>query len=115
MLQPIKNMSKTAHVALIATLLAAGFSAQAKDRYVVIFKSQQGFSAMENFMRLESAQKYGFKKSFKNVGGMVVETADASVINSLQNHPEIAVVEKEFFTPSPKPINGFTILCLSTK
>ncbi len=109
MLQPIKNMSKTAHVALIATLLAAGFSAQAKDRYVVIFKSQQGFSAMENFMRLESAQKYGFKKSFKNVGGMVVETADASVINSLQNHPEIAVVEKEFFTPSPKPINGFTI------
>lgn len=108
MQQLIKNMSKTAHVALLAVLFV-GFSAQAKDRYVVIYKSQQGFSAMENFMRLESAKKYGFKKSFKNVGGMVLENADSLVVKALENHPEVAVVEKEFFTPAPKPLNGFQI------
>ena len=109
----VKNMSKNARglqALIIALTLALGVTAQSKERYVIMYKSQQGFSAMENFMRLESAKNYGYKKSFKNVGGMVLESSDASLIQKLNNHPEIAVVEKEFFTPSPKPLNGFTIL-----
>ncbi len=65
--------------------------------------------AMESFMQNEWGRVYGLKSSLKNINGMVIQTPNQKVIDQLRNHPEVAVVEAEFFTPSPKPTNGYKI------
>lgn len=102
-----KTMKFILAVGLVTGLTAV--TASAKNRYLVIYKSQQGHQAMESFMQLESARGYGFKSSLKHINGMVIQTTNMKVIEQLRNHPEVAVVEAEFFTPSPKPVNGFQI------
>ncbi len=109
-----KTVNKTLMLILAIGLVTGltAVSAQAKNRYIVIYKSQQGHQAMESFMQNESARGYGLKQSLKHINGMVIQTADQRVIEQLRNHPEVAVVEAETFTPSPKPINGFKISSL---
>lgn len=93
----------------IATSSAQAEMKAAKNRYLVIYKSEQGHRAMESFMQLEANSAYGLTNSLKHINGMVIQTPNQRVIDQLRNHPEVAVIEAEFFTPSPKPVNGFQI------
>lgn len=93
------NVFKITLAALAIVL--TGLSAQAKDRYVVIYKSNQGFMAMNNFMKLESSKNWGMKKSLKFVNGMIFESSDVTSMEKLKNHPEVALVEKEIFYALP--------------
>ncbi len=103
-------------LALIIGLLVSASFVQAKDRYLVVFKSQQGQKAMETYFHTESgAQAANMQKSLKNVRSMVLKTKDQSFVNRLKNHPEVAVVEAEYFTPVPKPINGFKVSRINHK
>ena len=106
-----KTFGKTMKFILAFGLMTGltAVSAQAKNRYLVIYKSQQGHQAMESLMQSEWAGGYGFTQSLKHINGMVLQTADQRVIEQLRSHPEIAVVEAEFFTPTPKPANGFKL------
>lgn len=104
----------TAFLAATVALFVAT-SATAKDRYIVMYKSEQGFSAMEKFMRTESGRKFGVEKSLRHVGAMVFRGGNSALIEKLQNHPEVSLVEKEIFTPAPKPVNGFKIQAQSSK
>ncbi len=91
---------------VVFTLLTSG-TAQAK-RYFVVYKSQQGFKMMDNYMKLESAAKaFGLTQSLKNVHAMVVSTDNPAVVEQLKKHPEIEAVVEEGFLPAPKPVNGF--------
>jgi serine protease len=103
----MKTMKFILAVGLITGLTAV--TAQAKNRYLVVYKSQQGQQAMESLMQNEWARGYGFKSSLKHINSMVIQTADNRVIEQLRQHPEVALVEAEFFTPTPKPMNGFKI------
>lgn len=90
----------------IFALLTSG-TAHAK-RYFVVYKSQQGFKMMDNYMKLESAAKaFGLTKSLKNVHAMVLSTENLSAVEQLKKHPEIEAVVEEGFLPAPKPVNGF--------
>jgi serine protease len=96
----------------LATSTQASVTAKtvaAKNRYLVIYKSQQGHMAMESFMQNESGHAYGLKNSLKYINGMVIQTPNQKVIEQLRSHPEVALIEAEFFTPSPKPVNGYKI------
>ncbi|MBC7421214.1 MAG: S8 family serine peptidase [Bdellovibrio sp.] len=100
---------------LIGLMVSASF-VQAKDRYLVVFKSQQGQKAMESYFNTESgAIAANMQKSLKNVRSMVLKTKDQTFINRLKTHPEVAVVEAEYFTPVPKPANGFTLARVNYK
>lgn len=100
-------MKKMNQLIVALGFVALSLSANAKDRYLVIFKSEQGFKAMENFMSQEAGRGYGMQKSLKNIQGVVLKTKNAKAIEQLALHPEVAVVEREIFTPSPKPVNGY--------
>ncbi len=91
-----------------ATILAQ--ICPAGDRYLVTFKSDQGFQAMTNVMSSKSwAQGTPTPKALKFVRAVIMDGENAQVLESLKNHPEVLSVEKEFFVPSPKPISGFKI------
>lgn len=94
---------------LIASLiLLAGF-AQAKDRFLVQFKSEQGFNAMESYFTNSESVASVMQKPLENVHAIILNTTNLDLVNRLKNHPEVEFVEAEYFTPSPKPINGFKI------
>lgn len=96
-------------ISFVALTVAAQL-ATAKDRYLITFKSEQGYQAMQSHFVTESAQSMAqLQKTLKNVRAVVLKTKNKSVIESLKNHPEVASVEAEMFFPSPKPINGFKI------
>lgn len=101
------NVLKLTSAALAFVLI--GLSAQAKDRYVVIYKSTQGYAAMNAFMKLESSKTWGMKKSLKFVNGMIFESSDSASMEKLKSHPEVALVEKEVIYALPKPI-GSTLI-----
>lgn len=98
-------------LSFLALTLAAQISFAKQSgapRYLVTFKSEQGFQAMNNFFQVsESAEM--LQKSLKHVHALILKTSDSAAMETLKNHPEVALVEKEFFTPSPKPVNGFKI------
>lgn len=93
---------------LIASLILLASFAQAKDRFLVQFKSEQGFKAMESYFNMESGAS-DMQKSLGNVHAIVLKTKNLNLINRLKSHPEVEYVEAEYFRPSPKPINGFKI------
>lgn len=93
---------------LIAPLILLASFAQAKDRYLVQFKSEQGFKAMESYFSMESTNS-DMQKSLGNVHAIVLKTKNMNLINRLKNHPEVEYIEAETFIPSPKPVNGFKI------
>lgn len=91
----------------ISALIMGASFVQAKDRYLVTFKSKQGQKAMETYFASEAASTAGMQKSLKNVKSIILKTKNKNYINKLRNHPEVVSVEAEFFIPSPKPVNGF--------
>ncbi len=97
---------------LIASLILLASFAQAKDRYLVTFKSEQGFKAMESYFSTESASP-ALQNSLQNVQSIVLKTKNVELINSLRNHPEVLAVEAEKFFPAPKPVNGFKMARVS--
>ncbi len=97
---------------LVLTLVALTTMAQmalASDRYLITFKSDQGFNAMKSYFAAEKSSGPQLQKSLKFVRSVVLKGGDASALESLKNHPEVASVSKEFFVPAPKPTNGFKI------
>jgi serine protease len=92
---------------LIASVLLLASFAQAKDRYLVQFKSEQGFKAMESYFTNTESTAPAMQKSLGNVQAIVLKTKNADLINRLKNHPEVEFVEAEYFKPVPKPVNGF--------
>lgn len=96
---------------IISALLIIAFaatSALAKDRYLVVYKSNQGFKAMNAFMKLESSKGWGFKNSLPYIKGMVFQSSNEQVMEKLKSHPEVLLVEKEVFYKLPKPGHIFT-------
>lgn len=93
---------------LIASLILLASFAQAKDRFLVQFKSEQGFKAMESYFNMESNSS-SMQKSLGNVHAIVLKTKNVNLINRLKTHPEVEYVEAEYFKPSPKPTNGYKI------
>ncbi len=96
-------------VSLITALILLASFAQAKDRYLVQFKSEQGFKAMKSYFVNTESFKPVMQKSLENVHAIILKTTNLNLINRLVNHPEVEYVEAEFFSPSPKPVNGFKI------
>lgn len=103
----MKSISKL-FISVLATV-ALGNTALAKDRFLVIYKSKQGFQAMNQFMLTEGVASVKVEDSLKHVNGQVLQTSNPKAIAALRNHPEVDVIEMETFRPSPKPINGFKI------
>lgn len=101
------NVFKIVSATLMTLLI--GFGVSAKDRYVVIYKSSQGYSAMNTFMKLESSHNWNMKKSLPFINGMIFESSDAVSMERLKNHPEVALVEKEKIYALPKPVRGAKI------
>ena len=101
------NVLKKMVVVLVTLVVGSGVFA--KDRYVVIYKSSQGYSAMNTFMKLESSQTWGLKKSLQHINGMIFESSDAASMERLKSHPEVALVEKEKIYALPKPVRGAKI------
>ena len=91
---------------MIASLVLLASFAQAKDRYLVQFKSEQGFKAMESYFNSTESSS-GLQRSLKNTHSIVLKTKNLQLIEKLKNHPEVESVEAETFFPSPKPTNGF--------
>ncbi len=90
---------------LVVVMMAAGV-ADAKGRYMVTFKSKQGFQAMQNYF-VHTQRSGRIQKSLNGLNAIVLKSGSAATAASLKNHPEVAAIESEFFIPSPKPINGF--------
>ncbi|MES2803232.1 MAG: S8 family serine peptidase [Bdellovibrionota bacterium] len=96
-------------VVLVATIAVCNV-ASAKDRYLVIYKSQQGYAAMNQYMLTEGVSSVKVEESLVHVNGQVLETSNVNAINALRNHPEVEVIEAETFRASPKPVNGFKLV-----
>lgn len=94
---------------LASVIMFAGF-ANAKisgNRYLVTFKSQQGFAAMQTYLNQESASGVKLQKSLVYLNTVVLKTTNKAALASLANHPEVALIEAEVLTPRPKPVYGF--------
>jgi subtilisin family serine protease len=96
-------------VTLIVSALLVTVSAQAKDRYIVQFKSSQGYQAMKSYFATTEALSPNLQHNLDNVNAMVFKTKNLALLNSLKNHPEVLSVEAERFFPAPKPVNGFKL------
>lgn len=101
---------------LASVMMIAGF-ANAKDssRFLVTFKSQQGFAAMQNYLNQESYAGLKFQKSLVNLNSVVLKSATPQAVAALSKHPEVALVEAEKFTPRPTPVHGFKPMRYSAK
>lgn len=93
---------------MAAIVLLASF-AQAKNRYLVQFKSEQGYQAMESYFNQTESTKNA-QKGLDNVHAIIIKTTNAKFLESLKNHPEVESVEAERFFPAPKPVNGFKMV-----
>ena len=89
----MKTKMKLSSQIMIALGLALSFASTsavaemkaAKNRYLVIYKSEQGHRAMESFMQLEANSAYGLTNSLKHINGMVIQTPNQRVIDQLKN------------------------------
>lgn len=111
----------------IAALFTFSLSAHADTkRYMVTFKSPQTYTAVSAKAKADVAQgqksSFGFMGSnavvaqtFDNTQIVVVETADANSIASLQSHPSVASVEAEIFHPLPPPVGTYSLEMLKKK
>lgn len=111
----------------IAALFTFSLSAHADTkRYMVTFKSPQTYTAVSAKAKADVAQgqksSFGFMGSnavvaqtFDNTQIVVVETADANSIASLQSHPSVASVEAEIFHPLPPPVGTYSAEMLKKK
>lgn len=101
---------KTMKFLVLASLLAVTAQAQSAKRYIIVYKSQQGFTMMDNYMKLESSQKaFGLSKSLKNIQMQVIKSSNLSAIEQLKTHPEIEAVVEEITWPAPKLSSNFQV------
>lgn len=108
--QKQKNQVGFMKAAILAatSVLVLSIPVLAKDRYLVIYKSSQGYKAMNNYMNSEAANpSVRLEDSLAYINGMVLTSQNPTQIENLKNHPEVAVVEREIFRALPKPVNGF--------
>ncbi len=75
-------------------------------RYLVTFKSKQGFSRMNSHWS-QAEGLVPVQKSLRQLNAVVLKSPTAESLASLGNHPEVAAIEAEYFLPSPKPVHGF--------
>ena len=105
---------------LIVSLLFASTIntvAEAKGRYIVTFKSEQGFQSMQTYMQQAAITENSnnapkIESALESVNALVVH-ASPEAAEKLKSNPEVATVEAEFFTPVPRPLNGFKISKIS--
>lgn len=101
---------KTMKFLILASVFAVTAQAQTAKRYIVIYKSQQGFKQMDNYMKLESANKpFGLSKSLKNIQMQVIKASNAAAIEQLKTHPEVEAVVEEITWPVPKLASNFKV------
>lgn len=106
---------KTGSLKLIVNMLAIlatvtlSHVASAKDRYLVMYKSKQGFAAMNQYMLAEGVSSIKLEESLAHINGQILDSANPKAIEALRTHPEVALIEVETFRPSPKPVNGFKL------
>lgn len=81
----------------------------ARVRYLVTFKSDQGFSAMNNVLISQATKKWESIRPLSKVKSVIFnfETDDQSTafLSSIRNHPEVLKAEKETFFKGPGPVN----------
>ncbi len=88
-------------------ILFAGI-ANAKNRFIVTFKSTAGFNAMARLLVFESAENnIRVQKPLHNLHAMIISSASQASLNILKNHPEVSSIQEEVFFPKPKPVFGF--------
>ncbi len=103
--QIVNTVFKNMKLLVLASVLALFSTAQAQTakRYIVVYKSEQGFKQMDNYMKLESSNKaVRVSKSLKNIQMQVITVANTSIIEQLKTHPEIETVVEEAVWPVPK-------------
>ena len=105
----MKTLNRNLIISALAAFIMGGV-AQAKDRYLVVYKSQQGFAAMNEYMTTtRSNNGIVLEKSLPYINTMVINSTNAQALQTLASHPDVAVIEAEKFFPSPKPTNGFKL------
>lgn len=104
----MKTISMKLIVSVLATVALSNV-ASAKERYLVMYKSQQGYAAMNQYMLTEGVSSLKVEDSLANINGQVLEVSNSKAIEALKNHPEVLVVEAERFTPAPRPVNGYKL------
>jgi serine protease len=88
-------------------ILSAQENKTAAKRYIIIYKSEQGFKSMNQFMKTNSSfNQFGLVQSLENVQNTIIRTANLDLIAKLKNHPEISDVIEEYFFPPPRLLNG---------
>ncbi|MFZ3231706.1 MAG: S8 family serine peptidase [Pseudobdellovibrio sp.] len=94
---------------ITSVMLIAGFASakNSGNRFLVTFKSQQGFAAMQNYFNQESGSEVKLQKSLVNLNSIILKSNSKTAMASLANHPEVSVVEAEAFSPRPAPVYGF--------
>lgn len=101
---------KTMKFLILASVFAVTAQAQTAKRYIVVYKSQQGFATMDNYMKTESSQRtFGVSKSLKNIQMQVIKTSNLAAIEQLKTHPEIETVVEEITWPAPKLSSNFKV------
>ncbi len=103
----------------IALAMTLAFNANgATTRYLVKFKSKAAFQSVQNSSKQmgllgQKAQSQQFKlfssdaavvQTLPQLEMAVIESNSEAAVNSLKNHPAIALIEKEVFHPAPKPM-----------
>ena len=108
---------KTMKFLVLASVVALFSTAQAQTakRYIVIYKSQQGYKLMDNYMKLESSHRaFGVSKSLKNIQMQVIKSSNVAAIEQLKNHPEIEAVVEEITWPAPQLASNFKVSATPT-
>ncbi len=96
------------------------------EKYLVQFKSPQTFEMMAQSMKAQAfnSQQLGMaevapmrlfnsntsvNEVLEHVQLLIIESSDAAAIESLRQHPAIALVEKEIMHPAPKVMATFSV------
>lgn len=103
------NIKRFTTLAALTFFASASVFAAASKRYIVVYKSDVGMQAMDNYMKKESSKALGKTKSLKNVKMMLLTPSNSKVVESFKNHPEVADVVEEFMLPAPKPMSASSL------
>lgn len=116
----LKNLSK---LGLLLTFLIVGTAQASSRRVLVMLKDKQAFNvAHQDIEQMKAMQSHDIhfqlpKNSIANVKAiltdslaqlntMVMIVKDDQELAKLQANPQVLLVEKEMFHPTPKPFNG---------
>lgn len=123
-----EKSTKVMHLTLIALATVLSVSMAKAERYMVVFKDKKSFQQTEMQLAMtslslssiqlrsagsvqkpfSSAENVVVENSLSELQTLVVNSNDKNSMEALRSSPFVAIVEKEFFHPAPKPIQGFT-------